>query len=158
MRRGLITLVIALLFAAPVFIAGEEAPKKPTPKDKCPVCGMFVHKYPDFLALIIFKDGSAAFFDGAKDMFKYYFNQQKYSPNQKEADVDSVYVADYYSLGTIDAAKAYYVLGSDVYGPMGNELIPFEKEAEARVFMKDHKGKSLLRFQDITYAMVKGME
>jgi nitrous oxide reductase accessory protein NosL len=35
--------------------------------------------------------------------------------------------------------SAYYVLGSDIYGPMGRELIPFEKEADAKEFIKDHQ-------------------
>jgi copper chaperone NosL len=54
--------------------------------------------------------------------------------------------------------KAFYVLGSDAYGPMGRELIPFEKETEAREFLKDHKGKNILRFRDITYSIVKGLD
>ena len=52
--------------------AGPAA-KAATDKDKCPVCGMFVAKYPGFLAQIQFRDGSIAFFDGPKDFFKYYF-------------------------------------------------------------------------------------
>jgi len=30
---------------------------------------------------------------------------------------------------------------SDVYGPMGRELIPFEKMKDAEEFMTDHKVK-----------------
>ena len=51
--------------------AAEHTPVTPTASDKCPVCGMFVAKYPDFLAQIIFRDGTYAVFDGAKDLFKY---------------------------------------------------------------------------------------
>ena len=50
-------LVIALLFlgllAADVF-AGERAPVVVGPKDKCPVCGMFVQKYPDWTCQVVF--------------------------------------------------------------------------------------------------------
>ena len=42
--------------------------------DKCPVCGMFVYKYPDWTAEIIFEEGAVFYFDGAKDFFKFYFN------------------------------------------------------------------------------------
>ena len=49
--------------------AGERKPIKISARDKCPVCGMFVAKYPDWAAQIIFKDGSYAVFDGPKDMF-----------------------------------------------------------------------------------------
>jgi len=131
---------------------------KPSPKDKCPVCGMFVAKYPDFIAGIKFKDGTLAFFDGAKDMFKYYFDLKKYNPNKKQADIDSIRVTDYYDLAVINGLKAFYVVGSDVYGPMGRELIPFSKEADAREFLKDHKGKSLLGFQEVTPALIQTLD
>ena len=153
----LITIVIFLL-SWTVLQGAEKIPAKPTSRDKCPVCGMFVYKYPDYLAQISFKDGSTAFFDGSKDMFKYYFNLSKYNPVKKASDIDFIFVTDYYNLTPIDGMKAFYVLGSDAYGPMGRELIPFEKEAEAREFLKDHKGKSILRFRDITYPIVKGLD
>jgi nitrous oxide reductase accessory protein NosL len=69
-----------------------------------------------------------------------------------------LYVTDYYTLALIDGFRAYYVLGSDVCGPMGRELVPFEKEADAREFLKDHKGQSIKRFKDITYEIIKGLD
>ncbi len=51
-----------------------------------------------------------------------------------------------------------YVTGSDIYGPMGRELIPFENGSDAREFMKDHKGKSILQFRQITYETVKAID
>jgi nitrous oxide reductase accessory protein NosL len=143
------------LLALPRLEGAEKKPVKPGAKDKCPVCGMFVYKYPDFLAEILFKDGSVAFFDGAKDLFKYYFDLQKYDRKHTSADFDCLYVTDYYSLELIDGRQAYYVVGSDVYGPMGKELIPFADESQAKVFMKDHQGKRLLRFKEISSAQVK---
>ena len=156
--RYILLTIVLVLFSWTVLQGAEKVPAKPTPRDKCPVCGMFVYKYPDFLAQIVFRDGSVAFFDGSKDMFKYYLNMNKYNPRQKEADIESVYVTDYYSLTLVDGLKAYYVQGSDVFGPMGRELIPFEKEREAREFMKDHKGKALLKFQEITGPIIKGLD
>jgi len=41
---------------------------------------------------------------------------------------------------------------------MGKELIPFEKEAAAREFQKDHKGNAVLRFQDINKDVMKGLD
>jgi nitrous oxide reductase accessory protein NosL len=49
----------------------------------------------------------------------------------------------------IDGTKAYYVIGSDTYGPMGHELIPFKDLSDAKNFLKDHKGKKILKFQEI---------
>jgi nitrous oxide reductase accessory protein NosL len=91
-------------------------------------------------------------------MFKYFFDMKKYQPLKNPADIKSIQVTDYYSMSAVDGYKAYYVAGSDVYGPMGRELIPFIKEAEAREFMKDHKGKSILRFAEISKDMIQKMD
>lgn len=151
--------LLAWLLLAPLASGGtEKGPVQPGKRDKCPVCGMFVYKYPDFLAQIQFQDGTVSFFDGCKDMFKGYFHLRKYHPKQKEANLAAIYVTDYYNLGPIDGRQAFYVMGSDVYGPMGKELIPFEKEEEAKEFLKNHKGQRLLRFDEITYPLVKGLD
>ncbi len=153
-----LTLSLILFFLILTLSLSQGRPVKPTPKDKCPVCGMFVTKYPDFLTQIVFKDGSYAVFDGTKDMFKYYLNLKRYNPKKSLADIDFIYVTEYYNLSWIDGFQALYVVGSDVFGPMGKELIPFEKEADAKEFLKDHKGQSLLKFKDITPDIIKSLD
>ena len=155
--RCLVSAFIVLI-ACTLVSAGEKGPITASDKDKCPICGMFVAKYPDFAAQIIFKDGSYAVFDGVKDLFKYYFNLAKNNPGKKLTDIDSIYVTDYYDLKWIDGYKAFYAEGSDVYGPMGRELIAFEKEAGAEQFMTDHIGKSRLKFDEIRYDLIKGLD
>jgi copper chaperone NosL len=155
---------IALLLAAAGFLAAQAVPgqagppARPTAANKCPVCGMFVAGFPDFLAAVVFRDGATAYFDGCKDMFRFLFETDKYAPGRKRSDIASVWVTDYYSLGWIDGAKALYVRGSDVLGPMGRELIPFGKEPEAKGFMKDHKGEALFRFDEITPDVLKDVD
>jgi len=157
MRKWIIV-VIMLYFMTAVVYGEQKKPVKPLQKDKCPVCGMFVAKYPDFVTEIIFKDGSYAVFDGVKDMLKFYFGLSKYNPKKKQSDIDAIYVTDYYDLTMIDGLKAFYVIGSDVYGPMGRELIPFKSRSDAEEFRKDHKGKAVLGFNEITYAAIKGLD
>jgi len=41
---------------------------------------------------------------------------------------------------------------------MGKELVPFAKETDARGFMKDHKGKSLLRYKDVHGELIRGLD
>ena len=48
---------------------------------------MFVAKYPDWVAQIRFKDQKTVFFDGAKDLFKYYFRITGYHPGRSVADI-----------------------------------------------------------------------
>ena len=132
--------------------AGAEGPAiaKPSQKDKCPVCGMFVSKYPDWVAAVAFRDGVVRYFDGAKDLFRFLLDLKQYAPGKGQSDIDRVLVTDYYAVRQIDGRAAFYVHGSNVYGPMGKELVPFEKEAEAREFLKDHAGKAVLRSNEIT--------
>jgi nitrous oxide reductase accessory protein NosL len=127
-------------------------------KDKCPVCGMFVSKYPDWVCSISFKDSTTVFFDGAKDLFTYYHNMTKHAPARNQASIAAITVNDYYTLKPVDAKVAHYVIGSDVYGPMGKELVPFGKLADAYAFQKDHKGKLVLRFSDVTPRVLKSLE
>jgi copper chaperone NosL len=150
--------LIVLILTVRLVSAAEPTFVKPTPSDKCPVCGMFVAKYPDFVAEIGFKDGSYVVFDGTKDMFKYFLDMNKYERSRSHSDVKSVYVTNYYSLDIIDAYQAFYVMGSDVHGPMGNEFIPFDKDVQAQEFMRDHKGKSIVRFDEITREMIQKMD
>jgi len=158
---GSFCLVLALGFLLPASFAANAAQEehlKPGPRDKCPVCGMFVDDYPNWLGVIVFKDGSRAFFDGPKDLFKHLLDRKRYEPAGHSREAASIFVTDYYTVSPIDAHKAFYVAGSDVLGPMGRELIPLQKESDARTFLGDHKGKRLLRFHDITPEVLKGLD
>ncbi len=141
-------LLIFILIAVSAF-ADEIKPIKPSSKDKCPVCGMFVEKYPKWVAQIIFKDGTYAVFDGVKDMFKYYFNISKYNKKKTKEDIAEIYVTEYYTTKVMKAEDVYFIIGSDVYGPMGHELIPVKGEDQAKAFWWDHGGKKLLKFDEI---------
>ena len=138
--------------------AETTKPAQPSDKDKCPVCGMFVYKYPDWLAQIVFKDGSVQFFDGAKDLFKYYFNIREYHSQKSRKQIAAIYVREYYDLVFLNARKAFYVAGSDIYGPMGHELIPLATMEDARAFLKDHKGKRIFRFEEVTQVLVERLD
>jgi copper chaperone NosL len=62
-------------------------------------------------------------------------------------------VTDYYNLQLIDAKAAFYVIGSDVLGPMGHELVPLATRADAEDFMKEHKGRRILGFAEVGAAL-----
>lgn len=156
-RTWLFASLLLLIMVIPAF-AGEQAPPKPAAADKCMVCGMFVAKYPDWIGVIVFKDSVTRFFDGPKDLFTYYFSIKKYDPQKDRADIGAIWVKDYYTLSFIDGRKAFYVIGSDVLGPMGKELVAFKSAADAGAFLKDHTGKKVLEFKDITPEVMKQLE
>ncbi len=137
------------LQAVALYLVQKSGHRIHVPKNaKCPVCGMFVAKYPRWATMIVDASGHKVYFDGVKDMMRYIQNH----PFKR------AYVSDYYSGQTVDATKAWYVLGSDVTGPMGKELIPFGSKEEALRFMKDHRGQKVLGFSQITPEVLKSLE
>jgi nitrous oxide reductase accessory protein NosL len=135
-----------ILAAPPTFIP-------PSKQEKCSVCGMFVAKYPEWVVELVYADGSHTVFDGVRDLVRFLADMRGFGSTKRREDVAAVFVMDYYSLEPIDGAAAFYVLGSDVHGPMGRELIPFEKEEEARGFLRDHHGTRILRFPELSEAL-----
>ncbi|WP_210200430.1 nitrous oxide reductase accessory protein NosL [Cohaesibacter celericrescens] len=130
----------------------------PHDRDSCPVCGMFPARYPDWIATVLYRDGHADHFDGAKDMFKYLLDMEKYASGRKQQDILRIGVTDYYATARIDARTALYVAGSDVLGPMGHDLIPHLDRFDADEFMKDHKGQRLLTFQEVTMELLLALD
>lgn len=151
--------------AVAIYLVSQQAFEDQTAKKievpdgtKCPVCGMFVAKYPKWAAMLRTQDGQALYFDGVKDMMKLYFQPKAYKVNLTPTTLAGIFVTDYYTLTQVDATQAWYVVGSNVYGPMGNELIPFRSRQDAQVFKDDHFGQRVLSFKDITETLVHDLD
>lgn len=148
--------ILATLVAASTFAVSEPL-QTIDQHEKCPVCGMFVAKYEQWLTQIVSGADDQLIFDGVKDMMAYYFNAELYGGSADLSNAE-IWVRNYYTLEYIDGRKALYVVGSDVLGPMGDELIPFSTSKEAENFKKDHQGTAILSFDEITSAQVMEMK
>lgn len=146
------------LYAAETNLAKLVQLPDPVPQDTCPVCGMFVAKYPEWIATVTYPDGHAHHFDGAKDLFKYLLTYPKYAPGHQKEDIVEIGVTDYYGVQRIEAKAAWYVIGSDVLGPMGHELIPLRTQEDADEFLADHQGKRILRFDEVTMGLLQQLD
>jgi len=157
----LCSLFLTLLFMA-ITPARADAQRvsipAPGPTDSCPVCGMFPAKYPDWVAAVQYKQGHVHYFDGPKDFFKYLLDMKKFASGHKKQDIIAMGVTDYYATRLIDPKKALYVIGSDVLGPMGHDLVPHPDKFDAGEFMKDHKGKRILTFDEITMELLLALD
>jgi len=153
-RKGavMLGLVSCLLTANPLL---AQPGKEIAPQERCPVCGMFVAKYPAWITQVRLGDGTLKSFDGVKDMMAFFFAPASFgAPGQTAKEI---WVKDYYTLEWLDGRAAWYVVGSDVYGPMGHEFIPFGSAAAAENFRKDHKGTRVVRFAEITEPLVQSL-
>jgi len=150
----------AVLIASPIIstIRGLDVPLHPGEKDRCPVCGMFVAPYPEWIGQVRHGDGTTVFFDGCKDLFKYLLSVDRSAPEKGRKTVAAVFVTNYYDGEIIAARTAFFVFGSDVMGPMGPELVPHRTLDAAEDFMEDHDGRGIFRFDEVTEAVLRELQ
>lgn len=155
-----VRVVAVLAVLTVVAVAADVRPRRPGERAACPVCGMFVAPHPAWTAQIVFTDGSAVFFDGCKDLFKFLTDRERYATRDRPAGavIAAVFVTGYYDQQPISGGEALYVVGSDVLGPMGAELIPLANRDEAEEFMRDHRGTRVLRFDEINTTVVSTLD
>ena len=155
-----VLLSCAALLATPIIttVKGLDVPLHPGANDRCPVCGMMVAPYPEWVGQVRHDDGATVFFDGCKDLFKYLLSVDRYAPERDRKSVASVFVTNYYDGETIAARNAFFVFGSNVMGPMGPELVPHRTLDAAGDFLRDHEGLGILRFDEINEAVLRELQ
>lgn len=150
---------LALALVAAPGGAAAAGPIAVPERARCPVCAMFVAKYPGWAAEVATADDRTWYFDGVKDMMKFLYDTAAYGVDDlPEAGALKIRVTDYYAQSGLDARAAHYVIGSNVYGPMGNELIPFATAAEAGAFAADHAADRVLTWDAITPEIVAALD
>lgn len=134
--------------------AAENEPQIIPDDLTCGKCGMYPARYPQWQSQVIFTDGSMSAFDGCKCMFGFMFNMNQYDSAHTMADIAKIWVRDFNSGEWLDAKTAHFVIGSDVMGPMGKELIPFQAQEAAESFQKEHGGQ-LAGFDSVSMETLK---
>jgi len=152
------TTCIVLLFISIIGLSAQAEPVDPvSPDQRCAVCGMLVAKYNPWITQLHAPGEKPVMFDGVKDMMAYYFDPAAYD-GDGDMEAAEIWVKDYYTLNYIDGRQALYVVGSDVMGPMGEELVPFKSREAADNFKKDHKAEQILQFAEIKRDMIMSMK
>lgn len=158
--RGLrlgVALSISLMSGSVAAVPDEVTPRQPGARAACPVCGMFVSPHPEWLAQVVYDNGKVVFFDGCKDLFAFLLEPERFAGAMPADRIAAIFVTSYYDQSTVSAQSVLYVAGSDVYGPMGAELIPLRDREEAEEFMRDHNGAAILRFEDVDAEALAGL-
>ena len=93
-------------------------------------------------------------FDGCKCMFNFLFTLDEFDKAHSRDDVLVVWVKDFDSTTWINAAVAYYVVGSNETGTIGKELIPFADNAAAMKF-QELQGGTIMEYAEITVDVLK---
>lgn len=148
-----LVLVAAFSNPRPVVAAHRPQPQSIAEQASCGVCGMYPARFPQWQTQIIFSDGTMVPFDGAKDMFKYLLKMAEYNKQRNRGEVAAVWVRDYAGGGWLDGEGAFYVVGSSVMGPMGQELVPFASAPAAMEF-QGKNGGTVSRFSEINLEVI----
>jgi nitrous oxide reductase accessory protein NosL len=64
-------------------------------------------------------------------------------------------VTEYYFQKRTPVADVFFVMGSDVVGPMGKALVPIAGREAAERFRQDHHGSRLLKAGEITPELLR---
>ncbi len=130
----------------------EEVTENTAENFDCGNCGMPSNEFPQFHAKIQSKDQKTVWFCSTRCMFI-----GALKPGSPYEGASQRQVMDYYENKFIDAESAIYVMGSDVPGPMGADLIPHKDQQAAEEFMKEHQGKKMLKASEVNKEIIKEM-
>ncbi len=123
----------------------------------CLVRHLQVSKAPEWVAKIKVRNGKIVYFSSPKSMFEFYFRPGKwYEVGVKsERDFSEIVVTDYGTRKPINAETAYYVYGSSVTSPGGDDLVPFATKEAADAFSKSHNGHRVMPFDKVSDALIR---
>jgi len=123
----------------------------------CLVRHLKVYKEPKWVAKILLQDGTKIFFSSPKSMIEFYHQPGKWFDVgvKSEQDFKQILVTDYDTMAPINARGAFFVYGSNVTSPAGDDLVPFANYDTAQRFSKEHNGKRVMAFAEIPDALIR---
>ena len=69
-----------------------------------------------------------------------------------------MFVKDYLDGTVVDARKAWYVFGSRLVGPHGDDLIPLGSRQRAELFRQKYGGSRIMNIEKFTYGLIKYLD
>ncbi len=116
-----------------------------------PVYKLELDKYPKFSTELILKNGKKIKFSSVKSMMNFYFHPEKYPEYgvKSRKEIDEMFVRDYITGKKIDAKDAFYIFGSKLIEPHGDDLIPLSSKTQVELFMKRYGGSKVLRIDNL---------
>lgn len=143
------TVAACVCVALVVACGGDGEPALAQATDRCAHCGMFIAADSGFTAGATTAAGAAVAFDSPKCLFRWL-------GQPAGAGATGAWVTEYFTRAHTPVDDALYVLGSDVTGPMGRDLVPVAPRERAEHFATSHGGRVLSR-AEITGEIVEGL-
>jgi len=140
---------VILLISLTLLFANTLKPLKNTLD---PVYLVNIDKNPKFEAQIELKNGKIIRFASVKSMMNFYYNPAKYpgfGVSRDGKEISKMYVRDYLDGKKVLANRAFYVFGSRLVGPHGDDLIPLSSRARAELFVKRYGGTRIFSYDEM---------
>jgi len=163
MKKNSLRILLALLFCGMITLASEDQNKTAQVEAKAakssgqwqgsldPVYAIKVDKYPKFSTEMVLKNGKKIRFASVKAMLNFYYHPEKYPLYKVSSrrEVRQMFVKDYLSGERIPLKNAWFVFGSRLMGPHGDDLIPLSSLNRAELFTKRYGGTKILSFKEV---------
>ncbi|CAN5924387.1 nitrous oxide reductase accessory protein NosL [soil metagenome] len=130
--------LLAMAGAAAAAITAASGCKK---EARCKNCGMKIDPSSPWRAELLAADGAVTTFDTPRCALQ--------SWRSGKTPAKSLRVQDYYDRQSRDGSELRFVIGGDVVGPMGPDLVPVDP-ARVSKFIQDHAADRALRLDEIT--------
>lgn len=131
-------LLLAVGAAAALVLFGASACKK---EARCRNCGMRIDPTSAWRAELVSADGTLTAFDTPRCALL--------SWRSGKTPAKSLRVVEYYERTARDGNDVRFLIGGDVVGPMGPDLVPVDP-SRAPKFLQDHGADRALRLGEVT--------
>jgi len=141
MRLVQVALVQLALVTALSFVSGCGGESTAEAQQRCDLCGMRVDSTSGWRAGGRAASGEALAFDTPKCLFR---------RHHERGAVSEPWVIEYYSQARRPARDLFFVIGTDLEGPMGRDLVPVAGREAADRLLREHHGERVLSFDEVT--------
>ena len=115
---------------------------------RCKHCGMRIDPTSAWRAELIGDDGNITAFDTPRCAFT--------SWRSGKTPAKTIRLQEYYDRQSRDGAELRFVLGGDVVGPMGPDLVPVDPPRTSK-FIQDHGAERALKLGEVTPQVLAGI-
>lgn len=116
---------------------------------RCKNCGMKIDPASPWRTDLVAADGTTTHFDSPRCAFT--------SWRSGKTSATTLKVQDYYDRQWKEGSQLEFVIGGDVVGPMGPDLVPVDR-ARATKFIQDHGADKALSVDEVTMAALDSIK
>jgi len=146
-------ILVALLVSSSLFSYEMDYDKNTTGL----VRHLKVYKHPKWISKVELSGGREIYFSSPKSMFEFYHRPGKwdYLHLKSEEDIETIIVTDFNTQKLINAKGSFFVYGSNVTSPSGDDLPAFDSYKDATRFSNVHHGARVLGFREVSNGLIK---